>query len=172
MKGRLRLKVVQIVRWRTIQMLWSQAIVVPSEKLKYMQLAILEGRKALLKCADNPPVGCVLVQNGMVVAHGHTDSPGKPHAEAMAISQLGNTTDGIVAFVTLEPCSFIGRTPSCAQALIDAGIKTVYVGILDPDPRNNGKGIEKMRAAGMSVEVGILAQEVSAELEGYLGKAP
>lgn len=145
---------------------------VPSEKFKYMQLAVLEGRKAILKCADNPPVGCVLVQNGKVVAQGHTDSPGKPHAEAMAISQLKSASDDIIAFVTLEPCSFVGRTPSCAQALIDAGVKAVYVGILDPDPRNNGKGIEKMRAAGISVEVGVLDQEVCAELEGYLGKAP
>lgn len=145
---------------------------VPSEKLRFMQLAILEGRKAVLKCVDNPPVGCVLVQNGKLVAQGHTDSPGKPHAEAMAISQLKNKINDIAAFVTLEPCSFVGRTPSCAQALIDVGVKAVYVGILDPDPRNNGKGIEKIRAAGINVEVGILAQEISAELEDYLGKAP
>lgn len=145
---------------------------VQSEKLRFMQLAILEGRKAVLKCADNPPVGCVLVQNGKVVAQGHTDSPGKPHAEAMAIGQLKNAGDDIFAFVTLEPCSFVGRTLSCAQALIDVGVKAVYVGMLDPDPRNNGKGISKIRAAGINVEVGILEQEISAELKGYLGNAP
>ena len=137
-----------------------------------MQLEISEGRLAIPKCADNPPVGCVLVHNGKVVARGHTGSPGKPHAEAMAVSQLENAADDIIAFVTLEPCSFVGRTPSCAQVLIDAGIKTVYVGILDPDPRNNGQGVEKMRAAGINIEVGVLAQEISEELEGYLGKAP
>jgi pyrimidine deaminase RibD-like protein len=156
----------------SIKILWSQAIVVASEKLKFMQLAIMEGRKAIPKCADNPPVGCVLVQNGRVVAQGHTNSPGNPHAEAMAISLLKNATDDVVAFVTLEPCSFKGRTPSCAQTLIDAGVKTVYVGILDPDPRNNGQGIEKMRASGINVEVGILAQEIIKELGRYLGKAP
>ncbi len=145
---------------------------VPSEKLIYMHLAILEGRMAIPKCADNPPVGCVLVQNGKVVARGHTNSPGEPHAEAMAISQLKNVTDDITAFVTLEPCSFKGRTSSCAQTLIDAGIKTIYVGILDPDPRNNGQGIEKMRAAGVNVEVGVLAKEITAELGSFLGKAP
>lgn len=137
-----------------------------------MQHAILEGRMAVPKCADNPPVGCVLVRDGKVVARGHTNSPGNPHAEAMAINQLDNVTDDVVAFVTLEPCSFTGRTPSCAQKIIDAGIKTVYVGILDPDPRNNGQGIEMLRAAGINVEVGILAQEIAEELEGYLGKAP
>ena len=137
-----------------------------------MQLAIQEGRMAIPKCADNPPVGCVLVQNGNVVAQGHTSSPGKPHAEAMAIGRLKNATGEIVAFVTLEPCSFKGRTSSCAQTLIDAGIKTVYVGILDPDPRNNGQGIEKLRAAGLKVEIGILAEEITSELGSYLGKAP
>ena len=145
---------------------------VPSEKLKYMQLAILEGRMAIPNCADNPPVGCVLVQNGTVVAQGHTGSPGKPHAEAMAVSMLKDATDNTIAFVTLEPCSFIGRTPSCAQTLIESGIKSVYVGILDPDPRNNGQGVQKMRAAGIKVEVGVLAREIAEELGGYLGKAP
>ena len=145
---------------------------VPSEKLKYMQLAILEGRMAIPNCADNPPVGCVLVQNGTVVAQGHTGSPGKPHAEAMAVSMLKDATDNTIAFVTLEPCSFIGRTPSCAQTLIESGIKSVYVGILDPDPRNNGQGVQKMRAAGIKVEVGVLARKIAEELGGYLGKAP
>ncbi len=87
-------------------------------------------------------------------------------------ASINNAADDVVAFVTLEPCSFQGRTPSCAQTLIDAGIKTVCVGILDPDPRYNGQGIEKMRAAGINVEVGILAHEISAELRSFLGKAP
>lgn len=131
-----------------------------------------EGRKAIPVCADNPPVGCILVRDGLVVAKGHTNSPGKPHAEAMAIQQLRNVGDNVVAFVTLEPCSFDGRTPACAQALIDSGIKTVYVGIVDPDARNNGLGIAKLRASGIDVHVGILEKEITAELEGYLGKAP
>lgn len=144
----------------------------PSEILRYMRLAIEEGRKAILECADNPPVGCILVRDGVVVAKGHTNSPGKPHAEAMAIRQLRNVNDDVVAFVTLEPCSFDGRTPSCAQALIDSGIKTVYVGIVDPDIRNNGQGIAKLRASGIDVHVGVLEKEITAELESYLGKAP
>lgn len=136
-----------------------------------MRLAIEEGRKAIAKCGDNPPVGCVLVRDGAVVSKGHTNPPGKPHAEAMAMNQLSKF-DGIVAFVTLEPCSFNGRTPSCAEALIDVGIKTIYVGIVDADPRNNGKGIETLRAAGIDVHLGTLEKEITAELGRYLGKAP
>ncbi len=144
----------------------------PSNTLRYMKLAMEEGRKAVPECGDNPPVGCVLVRDGVVVAKGHTNSPGKPHAEAMAISQLRALSDDVVAFVTLEPCSFKGRTPSCAQALIDSGIKSVYVGIVDPDARNNGQGIAKLRDAGVDVHVGTLEKEITAELERYLGKAP
>jgi len=143
-----------------------------SEALRYMKIAIEEGRKAVAKSGDNPPVGCVLVQDGVLVARGHTDSPGKAHAEAMAISQLSVGMSNVIAFVTLEPCSFSGRTPSCAQALIDAGISEVYVGIIDPDPRNNGKGIDKLGAAGIRVHVGIMGKEISEELEAYLGRAP
>lgn len=143
----------------------------PSEAQRYMALAVNEGRKAIPECGDNPPVGCILVKDGVVVARGHTNSPGKPHAEAMALSQLRNF-EGVVAFVTLEPCSFNGRTPSCAEALMDVGIKVVYVGILDPDPRNNGQGIQKLREAGIEVHVGIFENEITAELGNYLGKAP
>lgn len=138
---------------------------------RYMRLAIQEGRKAIPVCGDNPPVGCVLVRDAAVVSKGHTNSPGKPHAEAMAIGQLDELSGDVVAFVTLEPCSFNGRTPSCAQAIIDSGIKTVYVGILDPDPRNNGQGIDKLRTAGIDVHVGILEKAITAELKGYLGNA-
>lgn len=143
-----------------------------SDSLQYMRLAIEEGRNAVPVCGDNPPVGCVLVREGIVVARGHTNSPGNPHAEAIAINQLGTLDGEIIAFVTLEPCSFHGRTPSCAQTLIDAGVKTVYIGIVDPDPRNNGRGIAKLRNSGVDVHVGILEKEITADLEGYLGKAP
>lgn len=143
-----------------------------SEAQQYMRLAIEEGRKAIPKSGDNPPVGCVLVKNGVVVAKGHTSNPGQPHAEAMAISELEMAGNDITAFVTLEPCSFHGRTPSCAQALIEAGITSVYVGMIDPDPRNNGQGIEMLKAAGVEVYTGVLESEVFAELEDYLGKAP
>lgn len=136
-----------------------------------MELALAEGRKAIPLCGDNPPVGCVLVRAGVVVASGHTSAPGGPHAEAMALQQLQGDAADVIAYVTLEPCSFHGRTPSCAKAFITAGIKTVHVGLIDPDPRNNGRGIELLRAAGVTVEVGVLAAQASAELLPYLGRA-
>ncbi|MES2603914.1 MAG: deaminase, partial [Pseudomonadota bacterium] len=78
----------------------------------------------------------------------------------------------VTAYVTLEPCSFHGRTPSCARALVAAGIKKVFVGMVDPDPRNDGRGIALMREAGIDVQVGVLEAQVQQELQRYLGKAP
>jgi pyrimidine deaminase RibD-like protein len=138
---------------------------------RFMQLALEEGRKAIPLCEDNPPVGCVLVRGGLVIARGHTNAPGGPHAEAMALQQLQGDAADVAAYVTLEPCSFHGRTPSCALAFIAAGIKQVYVGMTDPDLRNNGRGIELLRAAGVIVEVGVLEAQARAELGPYLGRA-
>src|SRR5262249_5043451 len=109
---------------------------------EFMHLALLEGRKALPGCLPNPPVGCVLVREGLVVATGYTNPPGEKHAEAMALSKLSGALSDVTAFVTLEPCSFHGRTPSCAQALVSRRIARVYISMLDPDPRNNGAGVE------------------------------
>ncbi|MGY0216534.1 bifunctional diaminohydroxyphosphoribosylaminopyrimidine deaminase/5-amino-6-(5-phosphoribosylamino)uracil reductase RibD [Endozoicomonadaceae bacterium StTr2] len=133
----------------------------------FMLEAMCEGRKARNKCFPNPPVGCVLVKNGEIIARGHTNEPGQPHAEAMALQQI-NEGRGITAFVTLEPCSFHGRTPSCAKALIKSGIECVYVGITDPDPRNNGVGIALLEKAGIRVQTGILADQVRQDLEPFL----
>ena len=144
----------------------------PSEIEHFMQAAIEEGKKAVPICMDNPPIGCVLVRNGAIVAKGHTNAPGAPHAEAMALSNIDGDAADLTAFVTLEPCSFHGRTPSCASSLIKSGIKSVYVGILDPDHRNNGKGIAMLRAAGIEVQVGILDSIILEELRDYLGHAP
>jgi pyrimidine deaminase RibD-like protein len=138
----------------------------------FMQLALAQGRLARGLCGDNPPVGCVLVRDGVVVASGHTNAPGGPHAEAMALQQLQGEGADVTAYVTLEPCSFHGRTPSCARAFIAAGIGKVCVAILDPDPRNNGRGIALLREAGISVETGMLAALAAEELGPYLGRAP
>ncbi|MES2624981.1 MAG: bifunctional diaminohydroxyphosphoribosylaminopyrimidine deaminase/5-amino-6-(5-phosphoribosylamino)uracil reductase RibD [Pseudomonadota bacterium] len=137
----------------------------------FMQSAIELGKKAIPLCMDNPPVGCVLVRNNKIVARGHTNKPGAPHAEAMALSHLTGESSDVAAFVTLEPCSFHGRTPSCAATLIKSGIKSVYVGIVDPDLRNNGKGIAMMKAAGIDVYVGALSSVIVAQLQDFLGHA-
>jgi len=94
---------------------------------------------------------------------------GQAHAEVMALNNYDGSTENVVAYVTLEPCSFVGRTPSCALALIDAGVAKVVVAIEDPDPRNSGKGIELLRANGVEVVVGVFANEVSAFISAYLG---
>jgi pyrimidine deaminase RibD-like protein len=133
-----------------------------------MRMAIVAGRHALPGCLPNPPVGCVLVRHGAVVARGFTQPPGGNHAEAMALRQLQGDLADVTAYVTLEPCSFHGRTPSCAQALIDRGIGHVVVAVIDPDPRNAGAGIEMLRRAGVPVEVGVLEAEAHAELAAYL----
>lgn len=139
-----------------------------SEAEKFMLEAIKEGRKARSKCRPNPPVGGVLVRACEVIARGHTNEPGGPHAEAMALSQVADGFAGVSAFVTLEPCSFHGRTPSCAQALILSGIKHIYVGIIDPHPKNNGEGIRLLQHAGINITSGILAESIHAELKPYI----
>jgi pyrimidine deaminase RibD-like protein len=135
---------------------------------RFMTLALFEGRKALPRCIPNPPVGCVLVRHGEVVAAGHTNAPGEKHAEAMALSLLPGSLADVTAFVTLEPCSFHGRTPSCARELVSRKIGHVFVALIDPDPRNNGAGVKMLRDAGVEVSVGLLAELALRELGPYL----
>jgi pyrimidine deaminase RibD-like protein len=135
---------------------------------RFMQAALLEGRKALPLCLPNPPVGCVLVKDGEIIARGHTQPPGMNHAEAMALAQISGNLAPIVAYVTLEPCSFQGKTPSCAKTLVASGIKRVIVAMLDPDPRNAGAGIQILQAGGIDVSVGLLGHEAASDLAPYL----
>ena len=138
---------------------------------KYMMRALELSRNALPQCEPNPPVGCVLVQNGQIVAEGYTQEIGGNHAEVEALSAYSGNLSGVTAYVTLEPCSFIGRTPACANTLVQSGIKNVVVSMLDPDPRNSGKGIETLESAGVKVEIGLCNVEVSEFLSNYLGKS-
>lgn len=133
-----------------------------------MCLALAQGRRALPGCLPNPPVGCAIVAQGQVVASGFTQPPGAHHAEAMALSQLAPGASDLAAYVTLEPCSFSGRTPSCARALVARGVRRVVVALLDPDPRNAGAGIEILREAGIDVSIGLLEQEARNDLGPYL----
>jgi len=134
-----------------------------------MQQAILEGRKALPHCRPNPPVGCVIVKNGAIISRGHTNEPGADHAEAMALRALGDEVQDIELYVTLEPCSFQGRTPSCARTMVNrGGVTKVYVGMLDPHPKNQGAGNQILIRAGIEVEVGVLGERVSEELSPFL----
>lgn len=133
-----------------------------------MRLALEESRRALPGCYPNPPVGCVVVEAGKIVSTGFTQQPGGPHAEAMALSQLSEDASELTVFTTLEPCSFDGRTPSCARALAARGVRLVIVGILDPHPRNRGAGVRILEEAGIATECGVLESEISRFLDPYL----
>jgi len=134
----------------------------------FMRLALAQGRLALPDCLPNPPVGCVLVRDNVVISQGYTQAPGLQHAEAMALSRFTDCRSGVTAFVTLEPCSFHGRTPSCALALINSGVEKVFVGVLDPDPRNSGTGIRMLQDAGITVVVGLLSDQAAEDLTDFL----
>lgn len=137
-----------------------------------MRSALIAGRHALPACLPNPPVGCALVRDGEVVATGFTSPPGLPHAEPAALNRLAGDLLDVAAFVTLEPCSFHQRTPSCARELIARKIGAVYVAILDPHPRNRGAGIALLRDAGIPVVLDVLAEEATRDLGPYLWREP
>ena len=138
------------------------------EDAAWMRTALGLARRGLGRVWPNPAVGCVLVSEGRVVGRGWTGDGGRPHAEVAALTAAGARARGATAYVTLEPCAHTGRTPPCTEALIAAGIARVVVGIEDPDPRVDGKGVEALRAAGIAVEVGCLATEALDVNRGFL----
>jgi len=137
----------------------------------YMLLALDVSKKALPACVPNPPVGCVLVKNGKVVSKGFTQSIGGNHAEVEAINQYSGSLRGVTAYVTLEPCAFEGRTPSCAKMLAESNISNVVIALMDPDLRNNGQGINVLKKSGVNVIVGISEHDVAKFITPYLGKS-
>ena len=134
----------------------------------YMQAALSLARRTLGRAAPNPAVGCVIVAEGRVVGRGWTQPGGRPHAETEALQRAGAAARGATAYVTLEPCSHHGRTPPCTDAMIAAGIARVVVPHIDPDPRVNGAGFAKLRAAGIAVEIGLCEEEGREVNEGFL----
>ncbi len=132
-----------------------------------MERAIELGRQARFWAAPNPAVGCVLARDGEVVGSGYTQPVGQAHAEVMAL-QSAVDAQGSTAYVTLEPCSHQGHTGPCAQSLIDAGVARVVVAIEDPNPSVSGQGIALLQAAGIVVEVGLLADQAEQHLAGFL----
>jgi diaminohydroxyphosphoribosylaminopyrimidine deaminase/5-amino-6-(5-phosphoribosylamino)uracil reductase len=138
-----------------------------SEPSPWMTLALAEAALAGV-VSPNPAVGCVIVSGGEVVGRGYTRPPGGAHAEVIALQQAGYRADGASAYVTLEPCSHWGRTPPCADALIEAGIAAVYCSLPDPDIRVRGKGITRLRRAGVAVTVGDGAGYARAQLAAFI----
>ena len=111
------------------------------------------------RVAPNPLVGCVIVKDERIIGEGYHQYYGGPHAEVNAISNASESVEGATAFVTLEPCSHFGKTPPCADLLIESGIKEVYVANLDPNPLVAGKGIATLEAAGITCYVGLLSDK-------------
>lgn len=121
-----------------------------------MARALRLAERGLHTSSPNPRVGCVLVRDGEVLGEGWHERAGEPHAEIHALRAAGEAARGATAYVTLEPCSHHGRTPPCADALIQAGVARVVAAAQDPNPQVAGQGIEKLRDAGIEVECGLM----------------
>lgn len=133
-----------------------------------MRRAMANAETARLRSRPNPWVGAVLVDRYGVVYDGATHKPGGPHAEREALSAAGDAAEGATVFTTLEPCSHTGRTDPCTDALIEAGVARVVIGITDPDELVDGQGIARLVEAGIDVTTGVLETEVAQQLAPYL----
>ncbi len=137
---------------------------------EYMQRALTLARRGLYTTTPNPRVGCVVVQGGRVVGEGFHERAGEPHAEVHALRAAGESARGATLYVTLEPCSHHGRTPPCADAVVAAGIKRVVAAMGDPNPEVAGQGFEKLRAAGIVIESGLLEAEAIELNIGFISR--
>ena len=132
-----------------------------------MRAALALAHRGIGHTWPNPSVGCVVVKDGRVIGRAVTAPGGRPHAEPLALQRAGAAARGATAYVTLEPCCHWGRTPPCTEALIAAGIARVVVGTRDPDPRVDGAGIARLRAAGIAVTEGMLEAEARESIVGF-----
>ncbi|WP_439102277.1 bifunctional diaminohydroxyphosphoribosylaminopyrimidine deaminase/5-amino-6-(5-phosphoribosylamino)uracil reductase RibD [Congregibacter sp.] len=135
---------------------------------QFMARALRVAERGKYWARPNPHVGCVLVRDSIVVGEGFTQPAGGDHAEVVALKAAGDAARGSTAYVTLEPCAHIGRTPPCCNALITAGVSSVVVGLRDPNPKVDGGGIRHLQAAGVEVREGLMADQVELQLPGFL----
>ncbi|HFD80407.1 MAG TPA: bifunctional diaminohydroxyphosphoribosylaminopyrimidine deaminase/5-amino-6-(5-phosphoribosylamino)uracil reductase RibD [Gammaproteobacteria bacterium] len=135
-----------------------------------MALALRLARRGIWSTHPNPNVGCVIVKGGEVVGRGWHRQAGGPHAEVFALREAGERARGADVYLTLEPCSHQGRTPPCADALVEAGVKRVVVAMQDPNPRVAGGGLERLRAAGIEVETGLLEAQARRLNPGFVSR--
>ncbi len=133
-----------------------------------MHRALAEAARGLGRVEPNPLVGAAIVRDGQIVAVGHHERFGGPHAEIVALKKAGEAARGATLFVTLEPCCHQGKTPPCTDALIAAGIVRVVAALRDPFPKVDGGGFERLRTRGITVETGLLADEARAQNWPYL----
>lgn len=134
----------------------------------YMARALELARKGVYSTHPNPRVGCVIVRDGEVVGEGWHARAGEPHAEVHALRQAGDKAKGATAYVTLEPCSHHGRTPPCADALVNAGVGRAVAAMQDPNPDVAGRGLLRLMSAGIAVQSGVLESEARAINKGFL----
>jgi diaminohydroxyphosphoribosylaminopyrimidine deaminase/5-amino-6-(5-phosphoribosylamino)uracil reductase len=125
----------------------------------YMHHALELARRGTGRVAPNPRVGCVIVHDGTIIAEGWHDAFGGPHSEIHALRQLERVPADATMYVTLEPCAHHGKTPPCADAIIASGIRRVVVGMTDPNPLVSGRGIERLRQAGIDVISDVCSEE-------------
>ena len=136
--------------------------------MKYMKRALALARRGLGRTAPNPAVGCVIVRDGQIVGEGWHKQAGTPHAEVHALAMAGAAAKGADVYVTLEPCCHHGKTPPCCDALIEAGVKRVIAGMVDPYLQVAGQGLQKLRQAGIRVEVGLLEEQCAELNKGFI----
>ncbi|HET7629209.1 MAG TPA: bifunctional diaminohydroxyphosphoribosylaminopyrimidine deaminase/5-amino-6-(5-phosphoribosylamino)uracil reductase RibD [Bacillales bacterium] len=129
---------------------------------EYMQLALQLAKSGQGQTHPNPAVGCVVVKNDAIVGIGSHLKAGEPHAEVHAVRMSGADAAGSTVYVTLEPCSHYGRTPPCADLLVRTEVREVYVACLDPNPRVSGRGVERLKTAGITVHVGLMREQAEA----------
>jgi diaminohydroxyphosphoribosylaminopyrimidine deaminase/5-amino-6-(5-phosphoribosylamino)uracil reductase len=140
---------------------------VATDDFLFMRRALAMARRGLGYASPNPSVGCVLVKNGKVVGEAYHNYFERDHAEVRAVMRAGRHAHGATAYVSLEPCTHHGRTPPCADLLIESGVKRVVVPVMDPNPLVSGRGIERLRAAGIRVEYGLLRAEAGRIIEPF-----
>lgn len=134
---------------------------------KFMEAALREARKGIGKVSPNPLVGAVIVKKGKIIGKGSHLKFGKAHAEINALKNASRNAENAGMYVTLEPCCHYGKTPPCVDAIIESGIKKVFIGVKDPNPEVNGRGIRKLQNSGVKVKVGVLEQECRKLSEFY-----
>jgi diaminohydroxyphosphoribosylaminopyrimidine deaminase/5-amino-6-(5-phosphoribosylamino)uracil reductase len=140
------------------------------QDVSYMRQALELAERGLFTTTPNPRVGCVIVREQQVVGQGWHVRAGEPHAEVHALAEAGEAARGATAYITLEPCSHTGRTGPCSQALIQAGVASVVAAMEDPNPQVSGQGLAQLRAAGIEVRCGLLADEAAALNVGFVAR--
>ncbi|HSV63729.1 MAG TPA: bifunctional diaminohydroxyphosphoribosylaminopyrimidine deaminase/5-amino-6-(5-phosphoribosylamino)uracil reductase RibD [Chthoniobacterales bacterium] len=140
----------------------------PNHNERFMRAALAEARKGVGLTSPNPAVGAVLISKNKILARGHHRGAGLPHAEIECLTRLSRKPPKDAAlYVTLEPCCTVGRTGPCTDAIIESGVRKVIIGAIDPNPKHSGRGIERLRKAGLDVQVGVLSAECIVLNESY-----